>query len=514
MTVAYVIVHYLALEETMACADSILENLREDGHSTHIVIVDNGSGDDGYARLCQTYGDDPRVTLLQSPENLGFARGNNLGFRHAKHVLGADFIVLLNSDTLLEQKDFNRVLVDTYAATGYGVLGPDIVTAQGLHQNPGTRQSWTGGQLMLFRLKRRAENLRSLFLPVAPKANPYRDKKLETPLAHTALHGACWIFSPSYIRDFEGLCPDTFLYMEEDILKLQADIYGFTMAYTPALWVLHKEDASTDMEPGSAGAKLRRKNRHLIRSSRVYSRLLRSHKLRTALEKWVSRVKGSPYSIDPDMAPGYLLSTALRRGLMLIRGLLRRPGLGSARGKVFMGKGVKLRCKGRIHLESGVTLAQGVCLDAMSREGLRIGSGSSIGPGTVIRCSGSLGQLGRGFSMGSRSSLGDHCFVGASGGVRIGDDVIGGQCIRFHSSNHVFSDTGRPIRTQGVTAQGITIGNDCWIGAGAVFCDGVSIGDGCVIGAGSVVTRSFPAGSVLAGVPARLLRTRQKEAQP
>lgn len=55
-------------------------------------------------------------------------------------------------------------------------------------------------------------------------------------------------------------------------------------------------------------------------------------------------------------------------------------------------------------------------------------------------------------------------------------------------------------------AEEVHIGNDCWLGASVTVCPGVTIGDGCVIGAGSVVTRSIPAGSFAAGVPARVIR--------
>jgi acetyltransferase-like isoleucine patch superfamily enzyme len=59
--------------------------------------------------------------------------------------------------------------------------------------------------------------------------------------------------------------------------------------------------------------------------------------------------------------------------------------------------------------------------------------------------------------------------------------------------------------------EGITIGNDVWIGSGVKIMDGVHIGDGVVVAAGSVVTKSIPEYSVVAGVPARIIKTRNNK---
>jgi acetyltransferase-like isoleucine patch superfamily enzyme len=65
-----------------------------------------------------------------------------------------------------------------------------------------------------------------------------------------------------------------------------------------------------------------------------------------------------------------------------------------------------------------------------------------------------------------------------------------------------------PIRLQGVTRKGIRIGNNCWIGSKVTILDGVTIGDGCILAAGTVVTKSFPANSIIGGVPAKIIKSR------
>ncbi len=103
--------------------------------------------------------------------------------------------------------------------------------------------------------------------------------------------------------------------------------------------------------------------------------------------------------------------------------------------------------------------------------------------------------------------------IDANGLVEIGDDNMFGPGVFITDSNHE-TKPGVPPSALKMEVGRVKIGNRCWIGARAIILKDVELGDDCIVGAGAVVTKSFPARSTIAGVPARLLPATSISNQP
>lgn len=204
----------------------------------------------------------------------------------------------------------------------------------------------------------------------------------------------------------------------------------------------------------------------------------------------------------------YTLKKILKYIMNLFRGLLRKIFINKSGKMLLIGKKCNISCSKKIFLGDYVRIEDYVYIDAYSSEGLSIGNSSKIGSFSRILCSGSLKNMGKGLKVGDNSYFGEYTFFGAAGGIEVGNNVISGQNVRFHSENHNFDDLNILIMDQGVTNKGIFIGNNVWIGSGVVFLDGAYISDGCVIGANSVVRGFFEENSVILGQPAKIKRKR------
>jgi acetyltransferase-like isoleucine patch superfamily enzyme len=160
-----------------------------------------------------------------------------------------------------------------------------------------------------------------------------------------------------------------------------------------------------------------------------------------------------------------------------------------------------------IHFPWNVRIGKGAnvgkCLIIATGNGIEIGSDVSIGYGTV------LDALGGFVNIDDFSSLGPYVVAYGQGGLQIGSYSM----IACHSSivasSHINSSVEIPIKMQGTSANGIIIANDVWIGANVVIQDGVELGRGVIVGSGAVVRSSFPEFSIIAGVPAKVISTRQ-----
>jgi acetyltransferase-like isoleucine patch superfamily enzyme len=209
---------------------------------------------------------------------------------------------------------------------------------------------------------------------------------------------------------------------------------------------------------------------------------------------------GKNYNIDPAIPNKLFLSLLLKRGVMLFRGML------FLRKKVFLDKNCLIKNKNNISFGKNVTIEQNSRIDGYAREKIILGNNVKIGAFSLLTCTSHLSKYGIGLKIGSNSAIGDFAHFGAAGGVDIGDDVIMGSYISFHSENHSFNDTTKLIREQGVSSKGIKLGNNIWVGAKVTFLDGSVIGNNCVIAAGSVINGVFADNLVIGGTPAKILK--------
>jgi acetyltransferase-like isoleucine patch superfamily enzyme len=202
-------------------------------------------------------------------------------------------------------------------------------------------------------------------------------------------------------------------------------------------------------------------------------------------------------------------SFVLRVARMAARGALRKPTLGTSGGPLFIGRGVRISNASHIHHRGRLVIEDGAEVQGLSSRGLVLGAEVSIGARCMIRPSSYYGgEVGEGLRMGDRSSMASGCFIGCSGFIEIGDDVMLGPGVRLFAENHVFDDRSRTIKSQGVRRGTVVIGDDCWLGSGAMVMSDVKIGAGVVVAAGSIVTEDVPDGVVVAGTPARIIRER------
>ena len=132
-----------------------------------------------------------------------------------------------------------------------------------------------------------------------------------------------------------------------------------------------------------------------------------------------------------------------------------------------------------------------------------IGRRVSIAPNVSLRSAERL-------TIGDWSHVGSDCHLWAgdtSGRITLGHHALLGPQVFITAANYQ-TEPGIPIMDQTRDEHDVTIGSDVWLGARVIVLPGVELGDGCVVGAGSVVTKSFPAGSIIVGVPARVVGQR------
>lgn len=235
--VVIVVLNYLNYKDTIECVDSIL-NMQYSIRG--IVIVDNGSNNKSFGKLRKRYYMEDQVYVIAAKKNRGYARGNNLGIRYARKKLKAEFVLVVNNDTVFIDKGYIKGLLDRYEP-GIGVIGSKILLKNGKEQMPFMFYLGLKDSLMRY-INMFSGKYGSSFGFLASQGN-----------TEMVLHGCALLFTRDFFKYYNGFYGRTFLYGEEGILYLMCKCKNLKQIYVPEVKIYHKEDQSSMMSFNNDG---------------------------------------------------------------------------------------------------------------------------------------------------------------------------------------------------------------------------------------------------------------------
>ncbi len=239
------IINFNGKENTLSCL-SQLDKVNKNGLDITAIVIDNASSEE--FEINQSFLKNIPLVFIKNKENLGFAKGHNVGINYAMSH-GADFVVILNNDTLLD-KDFIRYLVDaTKTDPKAGIVAPKIYFAKGFEYHKDKYKEdekgkvfwYVGGQMDW-------ANVIGHHRGVDEVDEGQYDSLCETEYAS----GCCMLLSADVINQTKGFDSRYFLYYEDSDLCQRAKEAGFKIIYAPKAVIWHKNAGSV----GGSGSPL------------------------------------------------------------------------------------------------------------------------------------------------------------------------------------------------------------------------------------------------------------------
>ncbi len=241
-SIAIIVLTWNGRDLTLDCLRS-LEAVRTPG--AHGVVVDNASSDGTVSAIRERYGD--RISVIENGANLGFAAGNNAGIKRAL-ADGADFVLLLNNDTMVAPDFVDELLRPMMAAPDVGITAPKIFYAEPVNQ------IWfAGGEISLWRGTARHIGIREI-----DRGQYDRERDIDYAT------GCAMLVRRAVFEKAGFLDPGYQAYFEDADFCVRVRAAGFRIRYAPAAKVWHKISAST------GGQLSRRKATRKLASSRRF----------------------------------------------------------------------------------------------------------------------------------------------------------------------------------------------------------------------------------------------------
>ena len=252
MDLGYVCVNYNNSSYTREAVESLLENPE---HKFHIVVVDNCSDAVNVDDLKKLRGEYENVEIVFNDVNVGYFRGLNTGI--ARLRAGSpkvEFIVVGNNDLLFPTDFGNAIASNSDRLRLHPVICPDIVTLDGIHQNPHVIERISKLREVIYDVYYTNYYLALLIRRLARLTTRFTDREDETQWSTRRLihqgHGSCYILGPVFFQSFAELWAPTFLMGEEFFLSKQLRDMGMSKLYEPSIVVCHRCHAAIDKIPG------------------------------------------------------------------------------------------------------------------------------------------------------------------------------------------------------------------------------------------------------------------------
>lgn len=231
---AVVILNYMNYQETLICVESVL---LQKNVSFQVVVVDNGSANESFRILAEQYRHNRLVHVIRARKNYGFARGNNIGIQYARKRLQTDFVLLINSDTVMTDKNYIYTLL-SHIGKKVGVVGSEIILRSGKKQKPYYEYVEFPATFIYYCY------LLSGLYGINALENRM-ERLLGKRRREQVMHGSALMLTPGYFEAYNGLYSRTFLYGEEILLYIMCKRAGLEQVYAGDTSIFHKEDQSS-----------------------------------------------------------------------------------------------------------------------------------------------------------------------------------------------------------------------------------------------------------------------------
>jgi len=215
------------------------------GHEFWIVVVDNNSDKENVEALKKVAIEFAHVELILNQENVGYFKGLNLGIRRLRASQPDIKIMVVGNNDLVFPDDFaDSVSRNLSTLEKHAVVSPDIVTLDGVHQNPHVISKIGKFREFIYNLYYANYYLAIAIRQLAKLTRSFTDRSDET--QHDVAqeiyqgYGACYLLGPVFFRHFEELWAPSFLMHEEYFLSKQLSDKGFSVYYEPSIKVRHR----------------------------------------------------------------------------------------------------------------------------------------------------------------------------------------------------------------------------------------------------------------------------------